>query len=95
MRRCACHPRPLKYEGAKSETVALAAALHHLVGRETVAFGGAVAASQTAVETVATAVAAELYETTYIYAKSELLTGSSDGIVAEKLKQRIVQGRCA
>jgi hypothetical protein len=47
----------------------------------------AVATTKTAVETVALAVARQLYEASYIYAKSELLAGSSDSVISEKLKQ--------
>jgi hypothetical protein len=71
----------LKHKGAKTEFVTLTAACHNLVVSESVAFGRAIATSQSAVEAVATTVARHLYKATYIYAKSELLTGSSDGTI--------------
>ena len=46
----------------------------------------AVATAKTTVEAVALAVARQLYEASYLYAKSELLAGSSDSVISEKLK---------
>jgi hypothetical protein len=73
----------LQYKGAKTKFVTLLAALQDLLRGKSVALGSAVAASKTAVKTVAAAEARQLYKAAYIYAKSELLARSSDGIIAK------------
>jgi hypothetical protein len=85
----------LQYEGAETESITLLAALHNLLMRKAVALCCAVAASETAVETVALAEARKLNQATYIYAKSELRARSSDSMVTEKFKHIVVCGSTA